>query len=714
MDIRGGVQAQLLSFAADIRDSLVYLEAGAAEALQVTLGGGYLRGLGAGHTVNLDTASARDGAVFKLLTGRPASKLIIISTQLLTATHSSVLRAAKAHPQVTSCTILCSVSSAAHASQPSTMLGPSAYDEYANALAEDIAEVRGRPPSHALLPHSHGQQSSSSHVSIRVHHLPLLVPALGPTAFVLPCSSSAVQLARIGPAPAGYFPPDPRIIGEEGLDSKGAAGLKLLAHHLLHMAASLGFRLDTFSLGRASHLLGDEISAQPAPMGSEASPEPAALLLVDRGLDLITPSAFSAHVLDRISEVLGRRAPSAEALSVDHGSGAMKWRSTDISVPMSPSSQHSATSVPAQQPPPLTGSLTHPSDAKADGRLQALQSRQHADTLIVLRKWLREAVRADPDAAMPSMRSKPGAVGPAELTALANALHKASPGCSHRNSSLIQLARAAVVASEGPAAAKYDLMRRQSSALEMAVQEGPQSVVQELIDLFSSAHQSTSTQHGQPQLGVEDVLALAITAHALMGKTPGPGGFKVFAEGAGVYEAEARGLKNALSAALVKAAASGAQTESLPWLTSFSNRLPQQAHADGTARQSSLDYDARAVELELKDKAEDLVARLTGIAVQHARVQPSPAEGIPFLQHLAASICAHAPIDATHHDTASLRGLLTTGLGRIGFGAKRAPPQPHDYRNILIFVDGVAMLANTHLLVKSFKEPCTCNFVSCE
>lgn len=65
-----------------------------------------------------------------------------------------------------------------------------------------------------------------------------------------------------------------------------------------------------------------------------------------------------------------------------------------------------------------------------------------------------------------------GSVAPAELTALADALHEASPGCCNRNTSLIQLARAAVAASEGPAAAKYDLMRRQSSALEMAVQEG--------------------------------------------------------------------------------------------------------------------------------------------------------------------------------------------------------------------------------------------------
>lgn len=75
-------------------------------------------------------------------------------------------------------------------------------------------------------------------------------------------------------------------------------------------------------------VVGDEISAQPAPVGpaGEAAQEAAALLLVDRGLDLVTPSAFTPHVLDRVCEVLGRRADSADSSLVEQGSAAMKWR----------------------------------------------------------------------------------------------------------------------------------------------------------------------------------------------------------------------------------------------------------------------------------------------------------------------------------------------------------------------------------------------------
>lgn len=75
-------------------------------------------------------------------------------------------------------------------------------------------------------------------------------------------------------------------------------------------------------------LAGDEISAQPAPVGpaGEAAQEAAALLLVDRGLDLVTPSAFSPHVLDRMSEVLGRRAASTDKQFVEQDSAATTWR----------------------------------------------------------------------------------------------------------------------------------------------------------------------------------------------------------------------------------------------------------------------------------------------------------------------------------------------------------------------------------------------------
>ena len=64
-------------------------------------------------------------------------------------------------------------------------------------------------------------------------------------------------------------------------------------------------------------------------------------------------------------------------------------------------------------------------------------------------------------------------------------------------------------------------------------------------------------------------------------------------------------------------------------------------------------------------QAEDVVARLTGIAVQHARMQQGPPLGTPILQHLASSIRTHAPTHALHHDIASLRYARTTSTNHV-------------------------------------------------
>ena len=51
--------------------------------------------------------------------------------------------------------------------------------------------------------------------------------------------------------------------GEEGLDSPAACGLKLLAHTLVQLAAQLQLRLETFSLGSTSGLLGNACLSAP-------------------------------------------------------------------------------------------------------------------------------------------------------------------------------------------------------------------------------------------------------------------------------------------------------------------------------------------------------------------------------------------------------------------------------------------------------------------
>jgi hypothetical protein len=45
--------------------------------------------------------------------------------------------------------------------------------------------------------------------------------------------------------------------GDDGLDTPSGVGLKLLAHAIMDIASALTVRLDTFSLGRISTLIGE-------------------------------------------------------------------------------------------------------------------------------------------------------------------------------------------------------------------------------------------------------------------------------------------------------------------------------------------------------------------------------------------------------------------------------------------------------------------------
>lgn len=76
-----------------------------------------------------------------------------------------------------------------------------------------------------------------------------------------------------------------------------------------------------------------------------------------------------------------------------------------------PEPQHQPGQQPAAQQPVacLPGALYHPADDKAEGRIQALLQRRGSDALVVLRKWLREAIRADKDVPAPDLRFKAGA-----------------------------------------------------------------------------------------------------------------------------------------------------------------------------------------------------------------------------------------------------------------------------------------------------------------
>ncbi|KAK9829698.1 hypothetical protein WJX72_007414 [[Myrmecia] bisecta] len=472
----------------------MYCDAGAGEAIQLNVGLQALLGLGVAHICELETASARDAIACQLLVGQVPTRLVIVATQLLTDLHLAILRAIKVHPQASSCLILSAVSAAAHTSQPSTMLGPDAFGEYQAALQEDLSEVRAREEGPA----------GAGSIDIQVRYFALQACVLDGGAFVLPASSAAATAPRIGGSAAGWATASGRHQADQELDAAESVGLQLLAHALVSFAADLNLRVDTFTVGPASHRLGEELCALPVPDGPTGGPptETASLVLVDRSLDLVTPASHPDHLLDQIFGSLPRR-PSGRRTS-------------------------------------QTDTLT--ADRQSRQWMEFLISRQGKDAALFLRKWLREGVRKE--GMQTKMRFKTGAASPAELQALAELL-AASPQAVLNQGTIMQIGFAAAAALQGAGAEKWDMLAKQEKQLLLLSGEGTASIASELQDLVRVA----STAQAAADLTLRDVLLLAVTGYSLAGEMALVG---EVAEGASPFPpADERNFKDALISAIL-------------------------------------------------------------------------------------------------------------------------------------------------------------------
>ena len=83
----------------------------------------------------------------------------------------------------------------------------------------------------------------------------------------------------------------------------------------------------------------------------------------------------------------------------------------------------------------------------------------------------------------------------------------------------------------------------------LAMCTGVQAVFQELHDMLKAV---PTAGNDTALLSVQDVLTLAITAHATMGSRAGPGGFKPFADGAQAHAHESQKLRDAVIAAITQ------------------------------------------------------------------------------------------------------------------------------------------------------------------
>ncbi|KAH9275712.1 hypothetical protein BASA83_002013 [Batrachochytrium salamandrivorans] len=155
----------------------------------------------------------------------------------------------------------------------------------------------------------HGRHRYQGGPFVSVQYQPLSFAIISSDLFLLPLS-------------AGLFPRiSPTASSTSAISSRNASQtstahefeeikMRELASSLSMLLNSLNVKEDIFALGSTSRLVGQSIVSQSVASSRRKSDKTAALILVDRTLDLVSPTMHSDNLLDRIWSVLPRRESS--------------------------------------------------------------------------------------------------------------------------------------------------------------------------------------------------------------------------------------------------------------------------------------------------------------------------------------------------------------------------------------------------------------------
>ena len=320
--------------------------------------------------LDLAAASASDLGTAALLSGgAPVRRVAALVTTMLAEAEAAVLAACQLHAAAAQFTVLCCVSQAAHHDEAPALYGSSCYASVGCAWQRQLNEQR--------------LAAGAGPCSLAIVHCPLLLCPLSSNAFVLPEAASAASLPHAGRLAAGFSTtaaaaaaadsdddeqPAAARGGRAGSSASGpggsgsgapASGLALLAHALVGATAALGHRPEAFSLGPCSRLVCRNMGFVPA---AAEDALPAALVLVDRLLDPVSPAQHADLLVQRLYDLSGTQLGPGTA-AAGAGSGSAGGGSA-AGVPFAP--LHIELAVPSLDPsPPPAAAAGGASDAPA-------------------------------------------------------------------------------------------------------------------------------------------------------------------------------------------------------------------------------------------------------------------------------------------------------------------------------------------------------------
>lgn len=346
----------------DIKDAIVYLDAGCTESFQFLGAFPLLLELGARAVCSLEKTSTLDEVVSWQSNPQLAEKVVVITSRLLSDAHRYVLRCLSTLQRVCFCIIFTPISEVGHSAYPDSPLGPDAFREYESLLVQDYEELKKRGQmnsreSHdsnlreSLIPEGEGWSQLAFHgdnisnsgptstakvvykdgfpvpaadggqtLVVNVHHFPLILCPFSPRVFVLPSEGSVAEGNLSVEHENSISPGLPSISTGTPDDGEDVpAGATLTAQFLYHLATKMDLKLEIFSLGDLSKTVGRLLMDMSSLYDVGRRKRSAGLLLIDRTLDLLTPCCHGDSLVDRIFSSLPRREPTT---SLTHMKGS--------------------------------------------------------------------------------------------------------------------------------------------------------------------------------------------------------------------------------------------------------------------------------------------------------------------------------------------------------------------------------------------------------
>lgn len=596
---------------------------------------------------------------------------------------------------------------------------------------------------------------------VSVHHFPMIICPFSPRAFVLPSEGTVSEAFLSAECEDSLSPGLPPLsTGSPSDADEVPSGATLTAHFLYQLAAKMDLKMEIFSLGDLSKTVGKILTDMSSLYDVGRRKRSAGLLLIDRTLDLLTPCCHGDSLVDRIVSSLPRRKRTLSSTSTKGSPSSLQRPALDVQIPlgkvlneedsMSDDSHLSqcikafmrgldsyssisqigdvinlsdVKTFPAEDQL-LFGSFVSTESIRGIPYLEALLDRRTKDGLVLVKKWLQEALRRENITV--NVRVRPGVPAKSELLTMIKYL-TTSQASLIRNRGIIQVATAAVAALDESNSARWDAFISAEKILSINAGDTSQSLAAQIGDIINTSvsvesnGKSGKTERSQGLLSFQDAFLLIILGYILAGENfPTSGSSGPFS-----WQEE-----HFLKDAIVDAVFENPSSAKLKFLHGLTEELeanvnttkpkdsqetsPEQLEIDDFGddqwgkwgdedednHNKEQAYDDMQLKLELRDRVDNLfktLHKLSSLRSRNAVLKEgtlsleSNFSGDPYtskglLYKLLTRVLGKYDIPGLEYHSSTVGRLFKSGFGRFGLG--QAKPSLADQNIILVFVIG--------------------------